>query len=111
MDLLKRIVYCTIEYPLRTLYMNGPSFREYGFWEGRNATHICAQLVHELEPEAWNEEISLQRRCDRLIERKFNAFYTMVVIGLYFYTFWNCLLLVLKRLLRRNKTPNRVSVS
>ncbi len=88
-DAIKSAAYYLLEQPLRTLYMKGPSIKEYGFWEGRNATHICTQLIKDLEPEVWFEEMSMQRRCDTLIERKFTAFYVAVLTGLYVYVSWH----------------------
>lgn len=86
-DALKPITYYLLEQPLRTLYMKGPSIKEYGFWEGRSEVDICIQLHPNLKQKVWLEKF-MQIECHELIEQKFQAFYTAILIGLYFYVFW-----------------------
>jgi len=82
---VKSIFYWLIEFPLRSLYMNGPSFHEYGFWEGRTKQDICAQLVPALPADVWP---MFETVCDDLIERKYQAFQTGVLMILYVYAFY-----------------------
>lgn len=61
-----------IDFPLRTLYLNGPSILGYGWWEGLQDCDICAQMTG-VGAEFWSQEDS-QDICQKLIQRKVFAF-------------------------------------
>lgn len=99
--------YYVFEWPLRTLYMNGPALYEYGFWEGKDKRKICAQLIPDMD---WEDEPTLaDRMCTRAIERKFQAFETGVFIVIYVYVWWKLSWFVVGwcwRRRRRNTCPD-----
>jgi len=60
-----------ILYPLRRLYFDGPDVHGYGWWGGRAATDVCAQLTN-VDAAFWARNPD---DCRALLERKFVAFY------------------------------------
>ena len=66
------MVWGLIDWPLRTLYLNGPSLLGYGWWEGVGEADLCSQITG-VGAEFWDGEHS-QDACGDLIERKVFAF-------------------------------------
>lgn len=58
---------------LRKLYMLGPAWAGWGFWEGRALDDICAELTH-VDASHWRDEGGGSEQCEALIERKVIAF-------------------------------------
>ena len=59
--------------PLRLLYLRGPAWSGWGFWEGRPPDDICAELTH-VDARHWRDDLSGPAACDDLVDRKFQAF-------------------------------------
>ena len=63
--------------PLRLLYLRGPAWSGWGFWEGRPPDDICADLTH-VDARHWRDDLGGPAACAALVDRKFSAF----VIGI-----------------------------
>ena len=73
--------------PLRMLYLQGPAVYGYGFWQGKTDSHICVNLSDaNTDPRRWT---SNPQDCTDLIERRFEAFVTLVQLAVYFYIMFN----------------------
>lgn len=79
-------------WPLSHLYFFGPAIQGYGFWQGRGAASICAQLTPSNE-EFWKQQPA---ECQRIIDTHFYSFIVPLEIGCYFYL-WYCVGKFLKR--------------
>ena len=77
---LKYIFY----YPLQILYLKGPSFGSFGFWNGKSYADICSQLTN-VPSSTWESSYVLQDECKNLIEKNFNSFYISLLSIYYFY--------------------------
>lgn len=75
-----------VYYPLRTLYFNGPSIGNYGFWNGKYPHDICSQLTM-IPSYTWSQK-ELQGECNDLLEKNFNSFYVGVLFLGYVYSFY-----------------------
>jgi hypothetical protein len=73
-------------YPLKTLYFYGPSFGNYGFWNGKYPHDICSQLTM-IPSYTWSQK-ELQGECNELLEKHFHSFYIGVLFVGYTYTFY-----------------------
>jgi len=62
-----------ITYPLRILYLHGPSIGGYGFKEGNSKEIICSHLTN-VRSEFWSLTVDHMNECETLIEKKFYAF-------------------------------------
>jgi len=62
-----------ITYPLRILYLHGPSIGGYGFKEGNSKEIICSHLTN-VRSEFWSLTVDHMNECEILIEKKFYAF-------------------------------------
>lgn len=59
--------------PLRSLYLRGPAWSGWGFWEGRPPGDICSEMTH-LPADHFLHNSAGSEQCDALIDRKFTAF-------------------------------------
>lgn len=80
--------------PLKNLYLYGPSFAGYGFWEGLPKAEICSRLTM-VEARHWYTQTPLHEPfassavvhvCDDLIERKIQSLFTLCTFLLFLYT-------------------------
>lgn len=77
----KSLLFWTVEYPLLLLYMHGPRFGSWGFWNGMDYWHICAEMsgvpsTHWLIPENGVT-------CYQLIYQRFYSFIVLLYVSLY----------------------------
>ena len=70
--LLTQLYHSLITAPLQQLYMHGPSFGGYGFWNGKNNVDICAEMT-SISSDVW---VVNQEDCQDRIDR---GFYSLVV--------------------------------
>jgi hypothetical protein len=75
-------------YPLQTLYLNGPNFGHFGFWNGKSNSDICSQLTN-VPSFSWESSYVLQNECSVLIKKNFNSFYITIIFIVYFYIMLN----------------------
>jgi len=87
-----RVYQYVVVWPLSHLYFFGPAFQGYGFWQGRTATAICAQLTPSAE-EFWQKQ---PLECQRIIDTHFYSLLVPLEIGFYFYA-WYVILGYLRR--------------
>jgi len=73
-------------YPLKTLYFYGPSFGNYGFWNGKYPHDICSQLTM-IPSYTWSQK-ELQGECNDLLEKNFHSFYVGILFVGYVYIFY-----------------------
>jgi hypothetical protein len=57
--------------PLRSLYVQSPSFWGLGGWAGKDVADVCAQLTN-VPSTHW--ETSGSNECEHLVERRFQSF-------------------------------------
>jgi len=86
-------------WPLATLYFNGPSFYQWGFWGGAEAADICAQLT-SASADFWQRNPDA---CTEIIYKRLQAFVIGVQALLYMWMiykmgsflvrlfYWKCL--------------------
>lgn len=77
--ILSYIGWLIVQYPVELLYLNGPSFNGYGFYEGKSAEIICFELT-QVPSTHWNEN---PVECQDLIQRKTYAFLIFIYFALY----------------------------
>lgn len=70
--------------PLKQLYLHGPCFFNFGFWQGRQESQICAEISGPHVSESFWLINSLE--CQELIERRVNSFIVNIKLILYMYT-------------------------
>lgn len=68
-----------IGFPVRSLYLKGPSFSGFGFWEGRDIAGICSYFSN-VPASFWLTHIV---ECTEMIDKKLNAFIVSVCVGSY----------------------------
>jgi hypothetical protein len=71
----------TVQYPLRVLYFDGPSWNGMGFWGGARGDDICSQLTN-VPATFWLANLD---QCYDLLNKKFNAFAIGVFLVAYIY--------------------------
>lgn len=71
-------------YPLQTLYLKGPSYGNFGFWNGKSSSDICSQITN-VPSSLWESSQLLQNECKDLIQKNFNSFYVTIISIFYFY--------------------------
>lgn len=76
-----------IFYPVKLLYLNGPSFGNYGFWSGKNLSDVCGELTL-VKSSFWEANDANRNECIDLIERKVNGICVGVVFALTCYVFF-----------------------
>lgn len=69
--------------PLRYLYLNGPSFFGFGFWNGANTDHICSEMT-KVNDGFWTLH---PNECNDLINQRVQSFMIMIAI-LFYFLFW-----------------------
>ena len=69
-------------WPLRHLYLNGPSFSGYGFWEGLPREEICSRLTM-VEARYWYGTPEQEHACSQLIERKVESLWVLCTFLLF----------------------------
>lgn len=68
-----------IGFPVRSLYLKGPSISGIGFWEGRDIAGICSYFSN-LPATFWLTHI---RECTEMIDKKLDAIVISVSVGIY----------------------------
>lgn len=83
MDVVKRLVWTFLKWPLETVYMKGP--RSLFLWEGLSEENICFELTN-IDAIFWSSSEDSAFACEELIRRKFEAFIVAVygVLVVYF---------------------------
>jgi hypothetical protein len=74
---VRYVFFSMLEKPLLQIYLFGPSFGVYGFWQGMPPSHICASMTNVHTPH-WDEN---QDECAMLIFNRFES-YMVVCYGL-----------------------------
>ena len=94
-----------MSWPLRYLYLHGPSFSGYGFWEGLAHEEICSRLTM-VDARYWYGTPEQEHACNQLIERKTESLWVLCSFLLYVFCFFrlvdallNGLRLLISRLL------------
>ena len=75
-------LYLIIEFPIKKLYKEGPSFGGYGFWQGAEPYDICAALS-QVPNHHWQVN---GKACELLIDRRVNSWVIAFYAILYIYT-------------------------
>jgi hypothetical protein len=65
--------------PLKMLYLKGPNFSGFGFWEGKDPAGICSQLSN-VPASFW---VSNKQECEGMIERKLESIVVLVLMSVY----------------------------
>ena len=73
--------------PLRDLFLKGPRLGNYGFWQGGEMEDICAESTGT-PARFW---VLNKEACLEVIEKRYQAFRTVVVFGLYMMVLWQTL--------------------
>lgn len=81
MNIVKTLLYYTIEKPIALVYLRGPALNGYGFWEGLPKTDICSRVTN-VDARHWAQN---EIMCDEIIDNKLHAIYTAVYFVLYVY--------------------------
>jgi len=109
--LIYQVYNVLVMYPLQTLYFNGPSVYNIGFWQGLPDEDICATIT-KTSADIWRQ---VPKKCTEILWQHFGGFHVAVLSLLYavfVYRFLNYLyfrLLILPYLLKTwkqlSKTP------
>ena len=78
------VLYSFLERPLRLLYFDGPSYGNYGFWNGVSNAEICASLT-KTNSMVWLTTSETIRECGFMVNKAFTSFYVLVTCLIYFY--------------------------
>ena len=93
-----------IEQPLRHLYLHGPRWGQYGFWQGASESDICADLTG-VDATFW---ILHSDECTRRIDRQFGAITVLAYFIIYMWIAYKLMFLLAQlmgnKILRRRTT-------
>ena len=73
------IIDMLFEAPLFQLYIHGPAFHNFGFWEGRPKEEICSSMTG-VPTSHWSIN---QMLCEELILNRFESWIVLVYVGIY----------------------------
>lgn len=86
----------------RILYLTGPSFGGYGWWEGKSEPDICSALTN-VDSQHWIEN---PEKCSKKIDNNVQGWVILVEIIFYSILAYNYFVNLLKRI---TKTKNRIA--
>ena len=78
--------------PLARLYLHGPSWGTFGFWNGIDVAVICSQKT-QLSPSFWEEH---PRECLQLVSKQFFGTVVLFETIIYFIVIWSFLKSLMK---------------
>lgn len=108
-DFTSKVVAYLLYSPLLHVYLYGPRFGSYGFWEGMQMADICLEITG-VSAEHWKLHPHL---CEHMVHKKFESYLVVVHILLYVFLLrtlclWSGYLLwflVCKTKWRENRIP------
>ena len=79
---VRYVFFNIFELPILQLYIYGPSFFGYGFWQGQEPEVICTTLTN-VPVSHWNDN---PNECGALIYRRFESYMVLIYVVTYIFT-------------------------
>lgn len=81
MNIIATLLRYVVEKPIALVYLRGPAFNGYGFWEGLSKADICSRFTN-VDARHWARN---EHMCDEIIDNKLHAIYTIFYVAIYVY--------------------------
>jgi hypothetical protein len=79
---LNNVIFIILELPLMQLYLQGPAFGGYGFWQNTEPAVICERITN-VQHNHWENNLNV---CSDLIYQRFASFMLLLYVGMYICT-------------------------